>query len=103
MMFSKLSIFIAATLAAFVAEAVPQTNSAKTLSCPSGPVKCCESYFTSATAVFNLFFVGTKKRAATEDDIKLAHDKLNVGITAGTEIWADCFNFDKTWYDCLII
>jgi len=73
MMFSKLSIFVAVTLAAFATAAGPlpqaqggssnndvpsndntktnslKTDDVKTLSCPSGPVKCCESYLTNTT------------------------------------------------------
>ncbi len=127
MMFSKLSIFVAATLAAFATAAGPlpqqggpnnvasnpQTDkpdvSVTTLSCPSGPVKWCESYFTSiAIHLFISFFlIGTDKHQATADEAKRANDKLSGDINAGAEVWIGCIDFvpsqGKTWYDCLII
>jgi len=122
-MFSKLSVFVAITLAAFATAAgLPQaqggssnidnapntdnkkTDDAKTLSCPS-PVKCCESYFTDTTgsSLFIISFAGTNKHQATDDDVKLAHDKLGVDISPLTDVWVVCSDFaqgpGKTWYD----
>jgi len=78
MMFSKLSIFVAATLAAFAIAAGPlpqggsgnidnvpkigktdnvKTDDTKTQSCPSGPVKCCKSYFKYHWLMLFIFFL----------------------------------------------
>jgi len=41
------------------------------------------------------------KHQATDDDVKLAHDKLGVVISPLTEVWVGCSDFaqGKTWYD----
>jgi hypothetical protein len=126
MMFSKLSIFVVATLTAFAIAAgpIPQgqgdskidnvapksdkvntNNVTVNPTCPSGTPRCCESYFTNTNgSSCSFIFVGTSKRQATDNEKKQV--KENLGVDPGTDnIWLECIQVSQgnTWYDCLII